>query len=160
MKTNSTILRKLRFLVFPIRLIVTIIVFADAVARPLYRPILERLAALEFVASAEAAIARLPRLVILVLFAVPFAVAEPMKVFAMLLIAGGRLAVGIPLLLISYVLTFLLVERIYHAGKPKLLSYGWFAWCMEYVWAVHARLAAIRREVTAVTRQWIAKLGI
>jgi hypothetical protein len=160
LKTDSTILRKLGLLAFPIRFIVMLVVFADAVARPLYRPILKRLAALEFVASAEAAIARLPRLAILVLFAVPFAVAEPMKVFAMLLIAGGRLAVGIPLLLLSYVLTFLLVERIYHAGKPKLLSYGWFAWCMEYVWAVHARLTALRREVADVTRKWIAKLGI
>lgn len=92
----------------------------------------------------EALVARLPRLAILVLFAVPFAVAEPLKIVGLLEIAEGHVAYGIGVLIFSYILTFFLVERIYHAGRTKLLSYGWFAWGMGYINAVRDVVVAYK----------------
>lgn len=137
---------------FPIRFLVGTVLVADAAARPLYRPMIDRIASWKLFANFERLVAKLPRAAILVLFVVPFAIAEPLKVFALLLMASGKIVVGLPLLVFSYLLTFLLVERIYHAGRDKLLSYGWFHWCMEYVWALQSRLQAYKaKALTAVS---------
>lgn len=112
--------RKLLYTAFQI--VAGFIILVDAAARPLYRPVLEWLWSLRAFEAMEKALAKLPREAILVLFAVPFIIAEPLKVVALLKIASGSLLSGISLLIFAHALTFLLVERIYHAGRPKLLS--------------------------------------
>jgi hypothetical protein len=106
----------------------------------------------------EKAVARLPRLAILILFFVPFAVAEPLKIFALLLMASGKLVVGLPLLIFSYLITFLLVERIYHAGREKLLSFWLFAKAMWYISQMKDHMLKWKTNSVATIRKLIAKL--
>lgn len=150
----------LRHVTLPIRFLIGLVIVADAAARPVYRPLLNWIASWKIMEAFEAFVARLPRFAILILFAVPFAVAEPLKVFALLLMASGKVVVGLPLMIFSYLVTFLLVERIYHAGREKLLSYGWFAWAMGYVSQVRERLVEFRNEALSTVRGMISKLGI
>ncbi|NTF17106.1 hypothetical protein G6L37_01510 [Agrobacterium rubi] len=119
----------------------------DAVARPVYRPIIAWANHVEFFRNLEVRIAGLPRLAVLALFAVPFAIAEPAKVVALLWIAEGSVLSGFFLLGLSYLATFLLVERIYHAGRHKLLTYAWFAWAIMRLSALKQKMASARTRV-------------
>lgn len=137
---------------------VVFLVLIDALARPLYKPLLERLANIEFFADLERKIGDLPRPVILGLLLVPFAIAEPLKVLALFMTATGLGIIGIPLLLLSYLVSFVVVERIYAAGKHKLLTYSWFASIMDYVTAVRSFLAEARQEVKNMLAGWLARV--
>ncbi|KRD96358.1 hypothetical protein ASE63_11050 [Bosea sp. Root381] len=117
-------------MLFVLRAILTVLIVIDEIARPFYRPLIRRLAALRIVRRIEAAIARLPRLAILVLLAIPFAVAEPLKLLGLVLMAQDRFRTGLVVFAFAHLVSFLLVERIYHAGRHKLLTYRWLAWAM------------------------------
>ena len=117
-----------------------VIMIVDAVARPVYKPLLDRVAELEAVRAFEEAIARLPRAGILAAFAVPFVIAEPAKVLALVWLAEGRLFAGVVLLALAYLATFLVVERIHHAGRDKLHSYAWFDWAVRQLVIVRGHL--------------------
>lgn len=160
MSLNHNLKSRIRFITFPIRFLVGLVIVADALARPLYRPLLDWIASWRIMETFEAFVARLPRLAILVMFAIPFAVAEPLKVIALLLMAGGNLVVGLPLLIFSYLVTFLLVERIYQAGKGKLLTYPWFAWVMGYVGQIKERLVEYKKSVIETIRGVGAYIGL
>jgi hypothetical protein len=136
------------------RFLAGVVIVADAAARPFYRPLVERVAGMRAIKAMEAFVARLPRAVILVLFAVPFLVAEPLKVLALVMIAAGAVVPGLLLLLVSYLATFLIVERIYHAGREKLRSYRWFDWAMNQAESVRDSLKSAGRE--AVASMWRA----
>lgn len=123
-----------------LRTILTVAIVIDEIARPLYRPLIAWFASLTIVARMEEAIARLPRLAILALLAVPFAVAEPLKLLGLVMMAGGRARTGLIIFGFAHLVSFLLVERIYHAGRDRLLTYGWLAWTM-------ALLDRLRRRV-------------
>ncbi|MGV2051904.1 hypothetical protein ACQZ48_17620 [Agrobacterium sp. 22-209-1] len=120
-------------LVFPLRAIIVFALILDGIVRPLYRPVIRAISNLTFIQRLENRIAELPRLAILICLAVPFAIAEPMKIVGLLLIAHGAFKSGVVLTIVAHLSTFLIVERIYHAGKEKLLTYGWLAWIMRYV---------------------------
>lgn len=113
-----------------LRIILTVAIVIDEIARPLYRPLIAWFASLRIVARMEAVIARQPRLAILTLLAVPFAIAEPLKLLGLVMMAGGRARSGLLIFGFAHLVSFLLVERIYHAGREKLLTYGGFAWTM------------------------------
>lgn len=120
-------------LVFPLRAIIVFALILDGIVRPLYRPVIRALSGLTLIRRLESRIARLPRLAILLCLAVPFAIAEPMKIIGLLLIAHGAVKLGLVLTILAHLATFLIVERIYHAGREKLLTYPWLAWIMRYV---------------------------
>ncbi len=120
-------------LVFPIRAIIIFVLVLDGIFRPLYRPVIRAISNLTFIQRLESCIERLPRLAILLCLAVPFAIAEPMKIVGLVLIAHGAFKSGLVLTILAHLSTFLIVERIYHAGREKLLTYGWLAWIMRYV---------------------------
>lgn len=120
-------------LVFPLRAIIVFAMVLDGIFRPLYRPVIRALSNLTFIQRLESRIAQLPRLAILLCLAVPFAIAEPMKIIGLVLFAHGAFKSGVVLTIIAHLSTFLIVERIYHAGREKLLTYGWLAWIMRYV---------------------------
>jgi len=119
-----------RGLLFILRSFLTVLIVIDEIARPLYQPLIRRLAALRIVKRIEAPIARLPRLAILFLLAIPFAIAEPLKLFSLVLMAQDHFRAGLVAFAFAHLVSFLLVERIYHAGRDKLLTYGWLAWGM------------------------------
>lgn len=125
------------------------VIVIDALARPLYRPLIEWASRNEFLKAAEAQVAELPRGVILILFAVPFVIAEPAKILALVWIAEGSVPGGIILLAISYLATFLLIERIYHAGRDKLLTYGWFAWSIRHLSIVREKMVQARQRMAS-----------
>lgn len=120
-------------LVFPLRAIIVFAMVLDGIFRPLYRPVIRALSNLKIIQRLESRIAQLPRLAILLCLAVPFAIAEPMKIIGLVLLAHGAFKSGVVLTIIAHLSTFLIVERIYHAGREKLLTYGWLAWIMRYV---------------------------
>jgi hypothetical protein len=127
-------------LLAPVDAIVGVVVLLDAVAGPLFRPLLRWLFSLRIFAAAERGIAMLPPYGILALLAVPFALAEPLKIVSLWWIASGRLALGVTAQVFAHLMTLVVVDRIYHAGRHKLLTIGWFAWIM-------VRLAAVRDAV-------------
>lgn len=147
--------------------LLALLILFDELVRPLYRPILRWVAERRLVAQAEAAIARLPRLAILILLAVPFAIAEPLKFVGLLLIANGRVGFGAVVLAFAHLAGFLIVERIYHAGRDKLLSYRWFAWAIGLITSLRERVlawlrgsaayAVVMRVRDSVRRWWRAR---
>lgn len=114
-----------------LRAVLTVVIVIDEIARPLYRPLIDWVASLRIVARMEAVIARQSRLGILALLAVPFAVAEPLKLLGLWMMADGRFRTGLVVFAFAQLVSFLLVERIYHAGRDKLLTYGWLNWTMS-----------------------------
>lgn len=129
-----------------VSVIAAVLILIDEVARPIFEPISRAFGRLRIVETLEALVGRLPRYAILACLLVPFAVAEPLKILGLLWIGHGRVVVGVVTLALAYLASFLLVDRIYHAGRGKLLSIGWFAVMME-------RLVAIREAITAPIRR-------
>ncbi|MBY3433861.1 hypothetical protein HFN89_06830 [Rhizobium laguerreae] len=58
------------------------------------------------------------------------------------------------------ILTCLLVERVYRAGRDKLLSYGWFEWAMGYVFHIRERLVEYKNGALAIIRTALAHVGL
>jgi hypothetical protein len=135
--------RGLRLALLPLDVVVAIVLLLDEIARPLYRPLIRLVAGLRLVVRIEAAIARLPPYGVLALIAVPFAVAEPMKLVGLWLMGTGRFVTGLATLIVAYAATFFIVERIYHAGRANLLTIPWFAYVMDAV--VRLRDAVMER---------------
>ncbi len=142
-----------RIVLWAFHAIVAIILIADALAKPFYKPVIGWAANLRVLAALEARIKTMPRLAVLLLFGVPFAIAEPLKLYALVLMAAGHFIFGLTLLILSYLVTFILVERIYHAGKEKLLTYAWFSWCMSHVLYVKEKAIAVRNQVSTEAKR-------
>ena len=122
-----------RGLLAVLRAIITIFIILDELLRPLYRPLLRRLAALRIMRRLEETVAALPPPLVLLALAIPFAIAEPLKLFGLLLFARGQFWAGLVVTAFAHLMSFVFVERIYHAGREKLMSYRWFAWIMAQV---------------------------
>jgi hypothetical protein len=157
MKERSPLLKQTaKACLIGLRTAIGLILVVDAVARPIYRPFVDRINQWKIMQALDALVSRLPRSLVLVLFGVPFVIAEPLKVFALLQIAEGHLIFGLLLMVFSYLVTFFLVERIYHAGKEKLLTYRWFAWGMQQVtWVLDSVMpykVKIMRRANAMLR--------
>jgi len=142
----------LRVLAGLARLAFSASVIAIELARPLYRPLYEALARLAVVRRLEAAVAGLPRHAILTLLAVPFIGVEPLKLLGVVWMAEGHRWSGLAMLVFAYLAGFVLVERIYSAGRDKLLTIAWFAALVG--WGVRVRERALDR--LRATRAWRA----
>ncbi|WP_146260197.1 hypothetical protein [Rhizobium tubonense] len=130
-----------------------IFLLIDWVARPLYRPVVAWITSWRVTEAFEVLVGRLPRWAVLVLFAVPFAIAEPLKIISLIIIAQGHVVSGIGLLVFAHLMTFVLVERIYHAGRAQLLSYRWFNWIVTHVAVIRDVLLVFRDSVSANLRR-------
>ncbi len=130
----------LRALRAVVEIVLAALILLDELARPLYRPLARWIASLRLVARMEAAIARMPRLAVLLLLALPLAVAEPLKLVGLVLVGRGQFVLGGIVLALAYLASFLIVERIYYAGRSQLLSYGWLAWAMGHLTRLRAAL--------------------
>jgi hypothetical protein len=131
-------------------LVVLYVVF-NAILRPVFRPLSRWLASLHLVVSLEARLAQLPPGVILVMLLVPFLSAEPAKVYAVYLMGTGHFASGLAIFIGAYVVSLVLVDHIYHAGKAKLRTLPWFAKITDYLFAFRDRLIAWAKT----TQVWI-----
>lgn len=120
----------------PVLVAATIYFLIDDVVLAAVRPIVARLAELRPFARLGEAIHRLPPYPTLVLFLVPFVVLEPFKLWALWLLGTGRFTFGATMLAASHLTSIVLVERLFHATRDKLLTIGWFA-------RVHALVSAL-----------------
>lgn len=164
----------IKLLLIPLDLVVALAILLDELLRPLYRPLIARFASLRLVARLEAAIGRLPPYGALVALAIPFAIVEPLKLLGLLFLARGAFAAGIVTTAIGHLAGFLLVERVYHAGRAQLLTIPWFARVMGWIDAIRQAVigrikasAAWQRAVALVRavrerlrslRGWFARL--
>ena len=149
----------LQLLLLPLRLIITVLVVVREIARPVYRPLVNWFASLSIVEHFGELVGSLPRAVILVLFIVPLAIAEPQKIYALFVIARGHVIPGLVIIALAYLMSFLLVERLFHAGREKLLTYGWLRWIVDRVLTVRNWVSEMKESVIAAVRGWLAYLG-
>lgn len=144
-----------QFLLLPLRLVIAVLVIISEIARPVYRPLVNWFASLSIVKHFGAFVGSLPRGVILVLFVVPLAIAEPLKIYALVVIARGHVISGFVIIALAYLMSFLLVERLFHAGREKLLTYAWLKWIMDRVEIVRGWVVEIKESAIMTMRAWL-----
>lgn len=132
------------------RVLVAVPLVVEALARPAYQPLLRRVSQLAILRRVERWVATKPRWLILLILAVPFLGVEPLKVLGLIWIGEGLLLRGLGLLAFAYGASFVLVERIYHAGRDKLRSYRWLALCIDVAVGIRDSVLASLRA----TRAW------
>ncbi len=139
-----------RILQAPAEVVVAIYVIVDAVVSPVFAPLARWLAGLRLVKRLEQAIAALPPYAILALLVVPFAIAELAKVYAVFLMGTGHVRPGMTIFIGAYVVSILVCERIFHAGKARLMTIPWFAALFTWVMAIKDAILAW----VLTTRAW------
>jgi hypothetical protein len=144
-----------QLLLLPLRVVIALLVIISEIARPVYRPLVSWFSSLSVVRHFSEFVGSLPRTAILVLFVVPLAIAEPLKVYALIVIARGHVITGLVIIALAYLMSFLLVERLFHAGREKLLTYGWLRWIMDRVEIVRNWIAEIKEGVITAVRGWL-----
>jgi hypothetical protein len=137
---KNSILRRL--LLLPAKAVVVLYVVLDGIVTPVVRPLLGWAARLRFIIRLQDVVAALPPYAILVSLSIPFAVAEPAKIYALYLMTEGYFATGLFTILMAYLISLLIVERIYHAARAKLHTIPWFAKIMDWLTGIRDRLLA------------------
>lgn len=156
-----------RLLRLPLVVAVALYFFLDDVVLAAVRPVVAWLAGLRLFERLSAFIHGLGPYPSLLLFAVPFLALQPPKLIALWLIATGRFQVGFALLIASYLVSVVLVERLFHVTRDKLLTIAWFArlyhlvvrlrdWSFAIVRATAAWQAAA--ALAARIREWAGEL--
>lgn len=143
-----------RLFLWPAEAVVFLYVVLDAIAMPVVRPLLRWVAKLRFVIRLQDLVAVLPPYAILILLAVPLAFAEPAKIYALLLMGQGHFMAGFVTIALAYLVSLVVVERIYQAGKTKLKTIVWFGKLMDWLAGNRDRLLAWARAT------WIWKLSV
>lgn len=139
----------------PLLVVVTVYFLIDDVVLASIRPIVAWAAELRLFTRMKAWLDGLSAPATLVLFLVPFVVLEPFKIGALILLAKGQMMIGGTMLATSHLLSIVLVERLFHATRDKLLTIRWFAWThtrvmAAYDWSV-GRLKATRAWIVVAT---------
>ena len=158
-----------RVFLFPAKAVVVLYVVLDGIITPVVRPLVGWVAKLRFVIRLQDIVAALPPYAILVLLAVPFAFAEPAKIYALDLMTSGNFVAGLVAISLAYLVSLLVVERIYHAGRKKLKIIPWFAKLIDWLtgirdrllaWARATRVWAFSVQVKLAARAFVAKLRL
>lgn len=156
-----------RLLLWTAKVVVIVYVILDGVVTPVIQPLLRWVSRLRLVLRLQDIVAALPPYAILVLLTVPLAFAEPAKIYALVLMGEGHFTAGLATLALAYLVSLVIVERIYNAGRTKLATIGWFAKLMEWLignrdrflaWARATRIWAYSVEIKTAARALIAKL--
>ena len=122
----------------------------NGIIAPLFRPLMRGLSSLLLIQRLERTIAGLPPYVILVLLVVPFGFAELAKVYAVLLMAEDHFRTGLTIFVGAYIVSILICERTFHAGKTQLMTIAWFKRMFDWVIGIKERIMAWFRQ----TRIW------
>ena len=134
-----------RFLLLVAKAVVVVYVILDGIVTPIFRPLLRWVSRLRFVIRLQDIVAALPAYAILVLLLVPLAIAEPAKIYALLLMGEGHFASGIATMSMAYLVSLVVCERIYAAGREKLRTITWFAKLIDWLIGNRDRLLAWAR---------------
>jgi hypothetical protein len=87
----------------------------------------------------------------LFLLAVPTATVEPLKLVAVAVAGEGHWIAGTAMIVTCYLLSLVLVERLFIIVKPKLLTITWFAKLWTIILAVRTWIIASFRRMRAGT---------
>lgn len=137
------------------RLVAALVIILDELVRPIYRPLIARLAALGIMQTFERWVGKLPALAVLILLLVPYAIVEPLKFLGLVWAADGWPKRGTALFLIAHLVSFVLIERVFTAGRPQLMTIPWMAWVIDTASAMRRRIvAALRLEAV---KRWIRR---
>lgn len=140
------------------RLVCGAVILLDELVRPLYQPLLQRLAALKLMQAFEAWVSGLSPYVVLVLIGVPYLVVEPLKFLALIGVAHGHVKTGTIAFLLAHLVSFVLIERVFTAGKAQLMTLRPMAWLIATAEQVRAsvvswlRLAELRARLRVLAR--------
>jgi hypothetical protein len=149
------------------RIVVGLYLVIDAILSPIFGPFMRWLSSLHVIKRVEAGIASLPPYAVLALLAVPFGVEELVKLYGIVLMGGGHFKSGLTLYIGAHVFAILVCERIFEAGKGKLLTIAWFArfhhWLMGYkdrivAWFKTTETYRMGQRVKAKARERVARL--
>jgi hypothetical protein len=105
----------------------------DALALSILKPLLRKIANLFLFKFAARWIASLGAYPTLALFLVPLVLLEPTKPFSLYIIASGHFVFGITALILGEIFKITIVERIFHIGRPKLMTIKAFAWVYNFI---------------------------
>lgn len=155
----STLRRLARVVLrLPALVAVAIYFLIDDVVLAAFRPLVAWASGLRLFLRLALVLRRLPPYPTLILFLVPFVVLEPFKVGGLWLMATGRFRAGLIMLVVAHVLSIVLVERLFHATREKLLTIGWFAWVYGRVMRLYDWSLGRLRETAAWTwaRRFVA----
>lgn len=120
--------RPIRRILAPFVMVAAVLYFlVDAIFLSFIRPISRALARLGLFNKLTRVIESLGPYTTLALFVVPVAVLEPAKPIGLWLIAEGHYVHGVIVIAGAELLKITIVERIYHIGKPKLMTIAVFA---------------------------------
>ncbi len=132
--------------------LVGLYVVLDDIFTPVFQPVARWIVTFPLVLRLQQFAAELPPYGVLGLMAVPFVLGEPAKLYAVLLIGTGHWVTGLVVLGLAYLVTIVLVERVYSAGRDKLRTIGWFALVMDWLVAIRDRV----HEWAKTTTVWAA----
>ncbi len=104
----------------------------DAVFYSVIHPLAMRVARLPAFAALGAWVRGLGPYTTLALFLVPVVVFEPLKPVALYLAATGHVVDGALLLAVGETAKVLIVERLFHVGRDKLMTIPAFAWSHRF----------------------------
>jgi hypothetical protein len=135
-----------RVLIHLAEALVGIYVVLDDLLTPVFRPLVRWVVTFPLILRLQQLAADLPPYGILGLMTVPFALGEPAKLYGVILIGTGHWITGFIVLGLAYLVTLVLVERVYTAGKAKLRTIGWFAFVMDWLIAVQDQVHAWARS--------------
>jgi len=134
-------------------LLVGAYIVIEQLVLPVIRPAARVLALLPPFVWIEQGAAKLPPYAALFALAVPFAIAEPAKVFGLYLIGEEQVWLGVLVIVSAYLVSLLIVDRIYEGARFNLLTIGWFAKLMS--WLIGAREAMLERLRNAAAGRWL-----
>jgi hypothetical protein len=109
----------------PFWVLVIIIVLLDDFFRSWVVPLARWVGSLSPFRWMQERIANWHRYAILALFLVPMAILEPLKLFSFYVIAT-HFWTGVLIFILAKILGIFIAERIFAAGKDKLMTIGWF----------------------------------
>lgn len=145
-----------RALSIPVAALVLAYDALDATFGPFVRPVIAWASGLKLFRRLGGWIGGLPPYGALALLAAPFAAIEPFKFVALYWLAEGHFALGAGALFCAHLLSLLVCERIFHAGKARMLEIGWFAAAYGFVDGLRTRAMAWLRSTAA----WAAAASV
>ena len=92
----------------------------DMLGRPTFSPLARRLVESGPIAWVRTGSRRLPAYAALIALAIPFIVAEPAKVYGLILIGQGHFVCGCVTIALAYLISLVLVDTILEGAKPQL----------------------------------------
>lgn len=96
-------------------------------------------------ASVRSHIERLGPYQSLFLLAIPTSLVEPLKLIGVAVAGKGHWITGTVMIIVAYGCSLLLVERLFHVVKPKLLTLPWFGRMWNWVLEVRGKVVGMFR---------------